>query len=198
MDAVTGCDLIPPPDLPPAEGNGTTIVTEEQLPTSAEEIMLLTTVEALAKQPASPAGEMGQRELALAEALARYAHYGQVDQAGVDYIEHPLAVAAQLDDPTAKVVALLHDVLEDSMITADQLRTLFGDAIADSVKAMTRQKGEDYNDYLHRLAMDPLATQVKLADLHHNMDLSRLASVTEKDRKRLGKYKEAETYLRSL
>ena len=135
---------------------------------------------------------------ALAEALACYAHRGQRDKAGRDYIEHPRAVAAQLATEEEKTVGFLHDILEDTFVTEETLRNLFGDRITDAVCAMTHRSEESYEAYIRRLGENPLARTVKLADLAHNMDLSRLPRVTERDMARREKYKKAEFYLRSL
>ena len=134
----------------------------------------------------------------LAKTLAAFAHKGQKDKAGRDYINHPLAVSESLTEETEKTVALLHDILEDTFVTEETLRNLFGDEIADAVVSMTRIDGESYEDYIVRVGKNPISLKVKLADLKHNMDLSRLSVVTEADEKRTEKYKKAESYLRSL
>lgn len=125
--------------------------------------------------------------------LAKKAHAGQVDKAGVDYIRHPLAVSRNeiLVSEEEKCVALLHDVLEDTDVTEEEIRKEFGDVIADGVVAMTRGKKERYEEFILRAKKNPIARKVKMADLSHNMDLSRLPEVTEKDLKRLEKYKRA-------
>lgn len=121
----------------------------------------------------------------LALALAAFAHEGQTDKAGVDYIEHPKAVAANFEDENRVIVALLHDVLEDTSVTEDTIRNLFGDSIADACRALTHAEGEPYLDYVRRAIQNPLARDVKKADLHNNMDLGRLPQITEWDRKRV-------------
>ena len=134
----------------------------------------------------------------LAEMLAVYAHYGQTDKAGAPYITHPRAVAAQMDADDEKTVAYLHDVLEDTFVTEQTLRNLFGDRICDAVVSMTHCPVESYEQYVRRLGQDPIARKVKLADLRHNMDLSRLPVVTSRDRKRQEKYKKAARYLENM
>ena len=134
----------------------------------------------------------------LAEALAAYAHAGQLDKAGRPYIDHPRAVAAGVETDLEKTVAYLHDVLEDTFVTESTIRNLFGDTVADAVAALTRRPEEDYEDYVRRLGENPLARRVKLADLRHNMDLSRLPQITEQDRLRCEKYRRAMTYLLAL
>lgn len=133
--------------------------------------------------------------LALASALAAWAHRDQLDKAGRPYIEHPLAVAEAVEGEEARITALLHDVVEDSSVTPDTLRNLFGDEVADAVEAMTHREGEDYFDYIRRLSQNPLARQVKLADLAHNMELGRIRSPGEEDRLRAEKYRRAREML---
>ena len=133
----------------------------------------------------------------LALSIAKKAHKGQYDKAGVDYIEHPLFVASLVDTQEEKAVALLHDVLEDSPYTAEEL-ILAGlpETIVSAVQILTKEKGQDYQQYLELVKSSPIARRVKLADLKHNSDLSRLATVTEKDLEQLEKYKKAIDYLR--
>jgi (p)ppGpp synthase/HD superfamily hydrolase len=130
-------------------------------------------------------------DIQFAMEFARRAHKGQVDKAGVDYIEHPLAVEKMVNGYEEKVAAILHDVLEDTPVTEETLRVLFGDTITNAVVALTRKPGESYMDFIHRAKRDPIARVVKLADLAHNSDLSRLLEVTQKDLDRLEKYKRA-------
>lgn len=136
-----------------------------------------------------------EERIALADQIAREAHEGQVDKAGRPYIEHPRAVETQMATPAQKVVALLHDTLEDTDVTAEDLRRQFGDGVADAVRTLTRRSGEDYFDYIRRVKELPLARKVKLADLRHNMDLTRLPRVTDEDLRRVEKYKEAAAML---
>lgn len=133
----------------------------------------------------------------LALSIAKKAHKGQYDKAGVNYIEHPLFVASLVDTQEEKAVALLHDVLEDSPYTAEEL-VLAGlpETVVSAVQTLTNKKGQDYQQYLELVKSSPIARRVKLADLKHNSDLSRLATITEKDRERLEKYKKAIDYLR--
>lgn len=138
---------------------------------------------------------MQSAKLDLAKALATYAHRGQVDKGGKPYILHPLAVSEKLSDETDKIVGLLHDVLEDTDIREETIRNLFGDLIADALVAMTHVDGVPYQHYIRVIAKNPVARRVKLADLDHNMDLSRLPEVTSKDIERLEKYQNAKEYL---
>lgn len=110
-------------------------------------------------------------------ALAADAHAGQVDKAGVNYILHPMRVMLQFSDPTYQIVAILHDVVEDTTITLDDLRTAdvsgvefgFPDEVVDAVDALTRREGERYGAYLLRAAANPIARAVKVADIKDNL-----------------------------
>ena len=132
----------------------------------------------------------------IALAIARKAHAGQVDKAGVDYIQHPLYVASQVKTEQEKAVALLHDVLEDSDITvADLLAYGLSNKVVTAVQTLTKKKGQSYQDYLEKVKSNNLARVVKLADLKHNSDLSRLKTVSNTDYERVKKYKNAIRYL---
>jgi len=130
-----------------------------------------------------------------AEAFAKERHFGQFDRAGVPYIEHPRAVAAKVDTDTEKVVAFLHDTVEDTNTTLDEIRNKFGTEVADAVECLTHKKGVPYMEYVKGIKTNDLARRVKLADLSHNMDLSRLPKVTDADLKRVEKYKAAYDFL---
>ena len=127
----------------------------------------------------------------LAEEIATKAHSGQTDKAGVAYIEHPKYVAALLNKEDEKIVALLHDVLEDSDVTARVLYSLFPSHIVDAVKALTKMNHETYNEYIDRVKQNPLSKVVKMADLRHNMMLERLSPPTNSDYQRVKRYKQA-------
>ncbi|MBR6990952.1 MAG: hypothetical protein IKH97_01900 [Bacteroidales bacterium] len=130
--------------------------------------------------------------------IAKRAHAGQKDKAGQDYITHPIRVAERCDDPRAKIVALLHDTIEDSDVTADYLRKEgFREEIVEAVLAVTRREGEDYDDYVRRAAQNELIRMVKRADLEDNMDIRRLPELTDRDVERLRKYLRAWQYLSS-
>ena len=132
----------------------------------------------------------------LALSIARKAHEGQLDKAGVDYIEHPIYVASQVDTEEEKAVALLHDVIEDSPVSAEELlQAGLPETVVTAVQVLTKKKEQDYQTYLETVKKNPLARLVKLSDLKHNSDLSRLSSITEKDRERLKKYKKAIDFL---
>lgn len=126
------------------------------------------------------------------------AHSGQIDKSGLPYIFHPLHVAEQMKDETSTGVALLHDVIEDCGISREELQTVgFPEAVISAVCLLTHEKSVPYLDYIRALRIDPIAVQVKLADLKHNSDLTRLDTITEKDKIRVKKYKEAIKILQS-
>ncbi|WP_248625144.1 HD domain-containing protein [Enterococcus cecorum] len=129
-------------------------------------------------------------------AIAKDAHKGQVDKAGVAYIQHPLYVANLVEGELAKTIALLHDVVEDSDWTLEDLRKEgLPEEVVQAVGILTKKRNENYEEYILRVKQNPLARQVKLADLQHNSDLSRLANVTDRDRKRVAKYQKAISFL---
>ena len=140
---------------------------------------------------------MSKLELAYAIALA--AHKGQVDKVGVDYINHPLTVSKNCNTENEKIVALLHDVLEDTLVTKEDLLQFFDTEIVEAVCLLTHKEEDSYMDYLAKIKANPLAKAVKIQDLKHNMDLSRIPNPTEKDFERNeNKYKPALNYLLSL
>lgn len=120
-------------------------------------------------------------EVEKAETIARTAHAGQVDKAGVDYISHPERVAARMDTPEEKVVAWLHDVVEDTGFTIEDIEREFGFETAVAVYAVTHRKGESWANYLCRVKSNEIVRKVKIADLIDNSNLSRLPVVKEKD-----------------
>ena len=137
-----------------------------------------------------------QPMLELALSIATEAHRGQFDKAGIDYIEHPIFVASQVDSEKEKAVALLHDVIEDSSVTAEELLNAgLPETVVTAVQILSKKKGQDYQTYLKTVKSNPLARAVKLADIKHNSDLLRLETITDKDLERLGKYKKAIDYL---
>ncbi|MDE7405755.1 MAG: metallophosphoesterase family protein [Clostridiales bacterium] len=127
--------------------------------------------------------------------LAGKYHMGQTDRAGKPYVRHPMAVAEKQTSDEARCVALLHDILEDTDIDVKLLEQNFSQEVVTAVKLMTHAKDVDYFDYVRALKDNPLARAVKLADLEHNSDLSRLKTVTDRDLQRLEKYKKAKEIL---
>lgn len=125
-------------------------------------------------------------------AIAAEAHAGQVDKAGQAYILHPLRVMLRVRGETARIVAVLHDLLEDTPWTPGRLRAEgFSEEAVAAVVALTREDGEDYMAFVARAGANPVAREVKIADLADNMDLSRIPSPTDRDRARLDRYRRA-------
>lgn len=132
----------------------------------------------------------------LAFEIAKEAHAGQTDKAGLDYILHPQQVAAMVTTDEEKAVALLHDIIEDTDVTvSDLLAKGLPANVVEAVKALTKKDNQNYAAYLAGVKKNRLATAVKLADLKHNSDLSRLEKITQKDRERAEKYRKAIEYL---
>ncbi len=135
---------------------------------------------------------MGKKQSEIAREIAIKAHEGQVDKGGKPYINHPEHVAANVETDGQKAVAWLHDVLEDTNVTARDLAAAgISEDVVDGVVAMTRHEGEDYFDYIDRVALNSLAREVKKADLVHNMDLSRLVNPSHEQFERRKKYEKA-------
>jgi (p)ppGpp synthase/HD superfamily hydrolase len=125
-------------------------------------------------------------------ALAVEAHRGQRDKAGQTYILHPLRVMMRLESETARMVAVLHDVVEDSPYTLERLRELgYPGEVLDALDRLTKREGETYEAFIERIRPHPLARKVKLADLEDNMDVRRLPAVTPKEAERLARYRAA-------
>lgn len=124
--------------------------------------------------------------------LAFDVHKDQTDKSGTPYIYHPIHLAEQMDDENAVIVALLHDVVEDSnMIFEDITQLGFPDEVIVALKLLTHDDTVEYMDYIKSLSKNEIARKVKLADLRHNSDLARLSTVNENDIQRLKKYNEA-------
>ena len=138
---------------------------------------------------------MASKTLKKADAFAEKAHSGQFDMGGHPYIEHPRYVASMVDGETAKIAALLHDTVEDTDVTLDDIRAEFGDEIAEIVGLLTHKKGTPYMEYIKAIAQNDTAKKVKIADLTHNMDTSRLLSFRDGDKKRIEKYQKALAFL---
>lgn len=124
--------------------------------------------------------------------LSFEAHKNQVDKSGMPYVFHPFHLAEQMKDEQTTIVALLHDVFEDTDYSLDDLSLMgFGDKIIEAISLMTYDKNIPYMDYVVQISKNQIAKAVKLADLKHNSDLTRLDAVTDKDLKRMEKYKKA-------
>ena len=130
--------------------------------------------------------------------LAYEAHAGQTDKSGLPYIHHPLHLAEQMQDESTTILALLHDVVEDTQYSIEDIEAMgFDREITDALRLMTHDQRVPYMEYVGKLKKNPLARTVKLADLRHNSDISRLNEVTEKDLKRIEKYRAAIELLES-
>lgn len=121
--------------------------------------------------------------------LSFEAHKNQVDKSGMPYVYHPFHLAEQMETEDAVIVALLHDVVEDTDYTIDDIKELgFSKRVIEALELMTHDKSVPYMDYVEKIKDNPIAKAVKIADLKHNSDLSRLDVVDDKARKRVEKY----------
>ncbi|MCW5888103.1 MAG: phosphohydrolase [Anaerolineales bacterium] len=128
-------------------------------------------------------------DLATAIQVALTAHAGQQDKAGQPYILHPLRLMLRMSTPEEMIVAVLHDVVEDSQTTrADLERMGFAEPILDALDALTHREEQSYEDYIAAIKQVPLARRVKLADLEDNSNILRLSEVTQASLERLQKY----------
>ncbi|HFD2052182.1 TPA: GTP pyrophosphokinase [Clostridium perfringens] len=123
-------------------------------------------------------------------------HRGQVDKSGQPYILHPLRVMNNCPDIETKIVAVLHDVLEDTNATKEDLLEFLPEYLVNSIVSITKVENEAYDNYLERVSSNYYATQVKLMDLKDNMNLDRLDKIELKDMKRYVKYRKAVEYLK--
>ena len=124
------------------------------------------------------------------------AHKEQVDKSGMPYVFHPFHLAEQMTEEATTVVALLHDVVEDTDISFENLEIQgFSDEILNALKLLTHDKSIPYMDYVAEIKKNIIATKVKLADLKHNSDLTRLSVVDEKTLNRKKKYEKAIKFL---
>jgi len=124
-------------------------------------------------------------------ALAHQCHFQQVDKAGQPYINHPLRVMAKMVSWQEKIAAVLHDAVEDSDLSlVDLPKAGFPPEIVEAIAALTKNPGEDYEDYLQRVMGNAIALEVKIADMTDNMDISRIPNPSPKDWQRLAKYQQ--------
>ncbi|MBC8999349.1 HD domain-containing protein [Pseudomonas sp. N40(2020)] len=131
-------------------------------------------------------------------AIAATAHAGQVDKGGAPYILHPLKVMLRMTTLEERIVAVLHDVVEDCDISLDDLRKEgFSEEVLSAIESVTKVPGESYEDFVERAAQNPIGRVVKLADLEENSDLSRIASPSWEDLERIEKYRRAIGRLRA-
>jgi len=124
--------------------------------------------------------------------LCYEAHRGQTDKSGLPYVFHPFHLAEQMTDEESAVAALLHDVVEDTEYSFADLENMgFGGRVLEALRLLTHEKGVPYPEYVKRLKSNPIARSVKIADLRHNSDLSRLEAPSEEDLRRREKYQDA-------
>ena len=105
--------------------------------------------------------------------IAYDAHHGQVDKNGIPYIFHPIHLAEQMDDEISCCAALLHDVVEDTEVTMEQLAAVFPEEVIEVLKLLTHEKGVEYFTYVRAIKNNPIAVKIKLADIAHNSDQTR-------------------------
>lgn len=133
--------------------------------------------------------------------LATNKHAGHYDRGGRPYILHPLKVMHLLrsDDDELNSIALGHDLIEDTDTTYSELRSLgFSDRVINGIAALTKVKGETFEDYKIKVCNNQDAIRVKMADLQHNTDIRRLKGLTQKDFERTARYHEFYSELRGL
>jgi (p)ppGpp synthase/HD superfamily hydrolase len=131
-------------------------------------------------------------DIELAISIALEAHKGQLDKGGSPYILHPLAVMNRVETIEEKIVAVLHDVIEDTEVTIEQLREMgFSEEILKAIGLLTRSKEESYEQFIEKTTTNRIARNVKIADIQENMNLSRIKNPTEQDYNRLEKYRKA-------
>ena len=123
-------------------------------------------------------------------------HKEQIDKSGMPYVFHPFHLAEQMQTEETTVAALLHDVVEDTPTTLEDLAEMgFDPAVLEALALLTHDDGTDYMDYVKAIKENPIAKAVKLADLAHNSDLSRLDEVDDKALARREKYQKAKNFL---
>ena len=125
--------------------------------------------------------------------IAVEAHKGQVDKGGSPYILHPLRVMGNVDGESEKIVAVLHDVVEDSNWTFEALLAEgFSVEVIEALKSVTKESpDEDYDSFIQRAIRNPIGRKVKIADIRDNLDVTRIPELGEKDLQRISKYKKA-------
>lgn len=130
--------------------------------------------------------------------LAYDAHHGQTDKAGLPYIFHPCHLAEQMTDETSVCVALLHNVAEDAAVTFEDLEREFPTEVTEALRLLTHQQGTDYDGYVRALAKNPVAKAVKLADLAHNSDETRLAGCLDVNAETLVRLRKKYAHARAI
>lgn len=121
--------------------------------------------------------------------IALKAHEGQTDKGGNTYVLHPLRLMVQMPTEQLQTIAVLHDVVEDSAYTFEDLaKEGFPEEVISAIRALTKKEGEQYNDFINRVKLNPLAVPVKIADLKDNSNLDRIPNPTDVDLERVKKY----------
>jgi (p)ppGpp synthase/HD superfamily hydrolase len=140
-----------------------------------------------------------QATLEDAIALAVETHRGQVEKAGQPYCLHLLRVMFRLESEQERMAGVLHDLVEDTPYTLDDLRSMgYPDAVIEVLDCVTHRDGESYEEFIERIKPNPLARRVKIADLEDNMDLRRLPELSERDVARMNRYRRAWAELKAL
>lgn len=135
-------------------------------------------------------------DLDKAIAISSRAHTGQIDKAGQPYILHPLRVMFKFQNEHERIVAVLHDVIEDSEISLDDLKKLdFSTTIIEAIDCLTKRAGETYEEFISRVSLNDLARKIKIEDIKDNMDLTRIGSINDIDLARIKKYHRALKFL---
>ena len=135
----------------------------------------------------------------LAIKIAFEAHSGQNDRSGIPYILHPIHVAEQMKDEVTTIVALLHDVVEDTNVTLEDLKNYgFSKEVIDAIEVLTHKDGTKYLDYVRKVAQNPIARKVKIEDVKHNTDLTRTINPNDKIFKKMPVYMEALKVLKEM
>lgn len=131
--------------------------------------------------------------------IAAVAHKGQTDKSGAPYILHPLRMMMRMTSEAAMITAILHDVVEDTDWTFERLREAgFSAEVLEAVNCVTNRSGENYEQFIERAAGNPIARQVKIADLEDNMNVLRIGEINLKELERLEKYHKSWRYLTSV
>ena len=129
--------------------------------------------------------------------IAYDAHHGQTDKAGVPYVFHPMHLAEAMEDEICCCAALLHDVVEDTAVTLEELAAVFPPEVVEAVALLTHEEGTNYFDYVRRIRSNPIALKVKLADLAHNSDATRFAGV-EVPKEKIGYFRDKYTKAKAI
>jgi len=129
--------------------------------------------------------------------IASKAHAGQIDKAGEPYILHPLRLMSKFNSTEEMIVAVLHDVVEDSEVTLQDLKGYgFSEDVITAIDCFSKRKSESYKDFIARISSSNLARNIKIEDIKDNLDVTRLGCLSEKDLARIKKYHEALTFLK--